>query len=260
MSCTSVCYWYSEAGLELYSDNVEFIFEDSVTVPAETIPGYQICVPTWTSPYESCTFKTEWSKCATKTKTDVWGWSWSNCEPGWIDTYDCKWVKSQQSWCCCWTTPTVQLWPELTFKYKATVPTAWEVEVGYLVGQETPPEPFNCESITVYSFEFQVDINNGEIDETVTIPLGNDGEGIVFYAYNGTYFYAQQYLGGGTGTYKWDGFKYELDFDFYMLYCLEPEPPMTWINLQVECTMSVTYDDAYYSVTFTVACPLIPPS
>lgn len=248
MSCTSPCYWYSDIEVDLYTQEISFNFKDSVTVQSCTVPGYKVCVPTWTSPYENC--KGGWSKCAKK------GWCCCDkkcCEWGW--TSKCNWVKGKSGWCCCWTTPSVELWPDLTFTYKLSVPMDFVVAVGYLVGEETPPEPFICESFTIYTYTFKVDINNGAIEETVTIDCGPDG--ITFYAYN-DYYYAQEYLTGGKGSYTYDGIEYDLDFDFYILYCLEPVAPMTWINLQVSCTMSVVYDETSWNTTFSVACPLLP--
>jgi hypothetical protein len=234
----------------MYTQYITYEFKDSVSVPGLSIPSTQVCELEWTPPYTLC--KGGWSKCAKK------GWcGWGDkkcCEWGW--TNKCTWVKGEMGWCCCWTTPVVQLWPDLTFTYLINVPMNFIVTQGYLVGYDTPPEPFLCESYTIYTFSFNVNINNGKINETVTIDLGD--EGITFYAYN-DYFYAQEYLTSVSGEYKWEGITYNMAFDFYILYCLEPEAPMSWINLQVSASMTVYYEGITYDAIFSVACPIIPP-
>jgi hypothetical protein len=231
----------------MYTQSITFDFEGSNSVGAYYTPSVKMCLPTWTPPYTSCKWA-EWSKCAKK----VWG----ACVAGWTGKDSCTWVEGVSGWCCCWTDPSFELIPPISCSYSMKVPTNFEVEVGYVVGDTLSPlgVPFACEEYTIYSFKIDANING--VEAKLDIDLGEDG--ITFVAFN-DYYYATETLGEGKGTYEYQGFTYTLKFTISLLYCLEPEPPMSWINIQVALDVSVDYDGVKSTSSILVACPLIPP-
>ena len=230
---------------ELEKSNWSIGFEGSVTVPEYDIPGYKVCTPYWNTGYLKCSWTLD--KCAKKWSD---GWGGKMCVAGIKEK--CTWTQGSTKWSePCWTTPSVELYPALTFTYSITAPMIFYMEAGVIITTTTPSVPYESSSIEMTTFEFTVNVNDN-ISKTVKIPLD-----ITFTQINGEYE-ATIPLTTATGTYVTDGVKYTLDFTFSLLGCMNPEPPIGWLNMEVDCSMTVIADDVEsYTTSFSAVCPIV---
>ena len=58
-------------------------------------------------------------------------------------------------------------------------------------------------------------------------------------------------------TYSADGFDYDFSIDTELQFCLDPVPPVGWINLQLTCELGTEYDGVNYSTGFAIECPIV---
>ena len=40
-------------------------------------------------------------------------------------------------------------------------------------------------------------------------------------------------------------------------FCLDPVPPVGWINLELSCELGTTYDGVNYNTGFNIECPIV---
>lgn len=239
MSCTSP-FEYTEATSETQTVNYSVGFTGSYTLNGYSIPSEPICE--YIPPYEDC----KWVKDC------KWG-GWQNTDlkcDGW--SLDCKWVK--ESWCCCWNTPSVELWPTLTFTAGVSIPMTFQTAETFEITAEGPDEPIETTSFTISPVNLTLGVNGVDysvpiIPENVTVQQSN-GEfdiNIDLYPYN-----------GGTLSYgvTIDGIGYSFDITPSLLLCLEPVAPDTWINLLLSCSLSADYEGITESVNFSISCPI----
>jgi hypothetical protein len=133
-----------------------------------------------------------------------------------------------------------------------TIPLEFEEGVGVLISTEAPEgEPYQIVQYTITAFDLNVIING--YNYTIPIPVT-----IVCSEENGS-FATTIPITTVTQTEKYSGDKLTVKFSVNLLFCLTPIPPMTWVNVQVVCTITEEIDGVNESICFTCACPLIPP-
>ena len=224
-----------------------FVFEESVTIietkssvgvsgsftlPGYTLPSTQLCWPTWKAPYSSC----------------KWG--------GWQNTkLKCKWVKGSSGWCCCWSTPNVEIWPTLTFTGSVFIPFVFESSAGVEISVEEPPEPFQANSITIEECDCSLVISGAGINTNITINILPTP--ITIVEINGS-FSINVPLYGFSSSATELGIKYTLSVETSLLFCLEPVPPVGWINLELDCSITAYENDVInYTVGFKLNLPIV---
>ena len=235
MSCESPFEYELISEVQTVENEVEF--SGSYTLNSYSIPSEPICE--YVPPYESC----KWGKsCKWK------GWK-LNCS--W-DVVDCKWV--QESWCCCWNTPSIELWPTLTFTASVVIPMTFESEEAFVITADSPAEPIITTSFIINPVDLDLEVNGVSysvpiIPETITVEQENGffDIDITLYPYN-----------NGTISYgvNIDGVGYSFDITPSLLLCLNPEPPQTWINLLLTCSLSADYEGITETVNFSISCPI----
>ena len=259
MSCTSPFVYEptnSDGTAITYIDEPYTVgFSGSCSIPGYSIPGYQVCEPVWNPGKWSGGYCDgwSWSKCASKSGC-VKGWKWSKCcDPGLV----CNWVpltweSGSTSWCCCWTTPSVELFPTLNFSFDLSMPIDFSIESTETITVSTPEQDLNVEEFTVKSFSFNVTVNGINVNATVDCDITST------YNPDTRAWDTTIPITSASGSYSIDGMKFDMDFTFNFLTCSEPKPPEGWLNVQVDCTMQVYYEGSdAYNTSFSVVCPII---
>ena len=240
MACSSPFVFEAEA--EYYSQQVTAGYTGSLTIPGYSIPGEKICDWVWVPNSWECkclggcdcgkTWSPKWCQCCTKT-----------CVPngGKLETTSC------------WTTPSVPIFPNLTFDFTLSVPMTFVIGVGEEVTLSAPLTPYITNSIIIKNFVCSLTVNGQPI--VLTVPAD-----ITITQTNGE-FYATYPLATLNETYTTDGFTYDSTFTFNLLGCLNPEPPVGWLNIEVVLDMSVNYSDdignSVFSCSATAVCPIV---
>ena len=232
MSCSSPFVVEASEGVSVtFTNNIGVT--GSYTLPGYTIPATQLCWLQWKAPY------TETGENCKKNK--FWGvkkCSWS-------------WVKGSSKWCCCVPIGAIPVWPSIKFTGSVNIPFDITASAGYTVSVTAPPEPYKALSITLNKCVCSLGINGTDISiniiqDPITVN-DNDGE-----------FSVTIDLYGFTSSTKSFGIKYTLTVDSSLLLCLEPEPPVGWINLVLSCTLTAYEKDIVnYNVTFAISLPIV---
>jgi hypothetical protein len=131
-----------------------------------------------------------------------------------------------------------------------------EIESGEAVSLTEPPEPINAQSIVLGATGdepgFVLGLNVNGQGFQITIPVT-----VTLTEENGTYDATVSIYSFGTSYTDPLGIVYDLTIGTDFLFCLTPEPPQGWMNLQVTCDMSVTIGDISTSVSFSEVVPLV---
>jgi hypothetical protein len=102
-----------------------------------------------------------------------------------------------------------------------------------------------------------VGVTGDGISETITINLVPLPTSIDYDASTGE-FSATTDLGGFSSTSEIDGITYTLAITSDILFCAEPVPPVGWVNIVLNCTLSAyAYDVVNYTVEFSIVCPIV---
>lgn len=221
MSCESP-FVYVEASVEVTSDQT--INETgSYTLPSYSIPSETVCmyVP---------------AHC---------DWYWGGWR-GW--DRKCSWQKA--SWCCCWNTPTVQIWPSVTFSASASIIMEFVAESAVTLTVESPTTPIESTSIVIKSGTLTLQVNG------TPFVLNLVPNQITLNQENGSFSISIQ-LESFSTTFSSSGFEYDFSIDTELQFCLDPVPPVGWINLQLSCDLSTSYDGIKYSTSFAIECPIV---
>ena len=230
MSCTSPFTLELEVTDEVLSEQ-ETTLQGCYTVPGYSTPSYNICTPYWVPGYPCC-----WYCC---------GKAWGCCvcyAPGWKSGYT--------GWYC-YTIPGVELWPSLQFCGSVSIP--WEItaSTGVEFTVNKPPEAYQAVGITLKECDVDANVNGSGF----TINLIT--EEIELEEKNGEFLTTID-LGGFSNDVDIGLVKYSLDIDSQLLLCLEPVPPMGWINVILDCTMkAVETGIGSESVSFKIAMPIV---
>lgn len=211
------------------------VFEDSITVSytfsvtgSVVVPGYTynpppLCLLGWNAAHDS---NCHWS-----------GWN-----------YDCTWVSGSHYWYDCTTVASIPVFPTLNLTANASIPGTFTTGSGESLSM-TGYEAFETTSFKIKQFIITLSVN-GE-PYKISIPLN-----VTCYQTNGE-FSATVALYSLTYSENIDGFDYNISMSFNLLFCAEPIPPMGWLNLQIDCGLSVDVEGFDYSTYFTIACPII---
>lgn len=230
MSCSSPFVF--DTGISVVSPTQYVGVTGSFNLPGYTLPSTQLCWPTWKAPYSSC----------------KWG--------GWQNTkLRCKWVKGSSGWCCCWNTPSVEIWPALTFTGSVSIPFDFVSTVGVELSIDAPPEPYKAHSITIQACNCSLIITGSGINTNITLNILPTE--ITIEEINGE-FDINIPLYGFSSSATDLGIKYTLSVETSLLFCLEPEPPVGWINLELDCSIIAYENDVInYTVGFKLNLPIV---
>ena len=128
---------------EKYSD-ISFVLYESISViplyGAYTLQGYETIELTACLTYPVITCESDWG-------------GWQNL---WLEL-DCvtKWET-----CCCWGIDSTTIFPDITFAIEGDIPIKLEVSVdGFVLPEETPPEPILTGSVTIEPFKVVLSAN-----------------------------------------------------------------------------------------------------
>jgi hypothetical protein len=163
----------------------------------------------------------------------------------------CKWTTC--TWKICEAGPwTVELWPSITFNASCTIPMVTESEVGIQMTVDSPAEPYELSSLTLDACNCNLNIDGtGVTINLIDTPISVEEE-------NGEFSISVDLLGWSASTDD-SGLKYNLDITSSLEFCLDPVPPVGWINLVLSCTLSVDDEsiDYSYSTSFEISCPIV---
>jgi len=215
MSCSSP-FKYQESASAQEQPPTTIKLQGSYTLPSYSIPGYSICKPTL-----NC----------------KWG--------GWQNTVlECSW-----GWCCCWSTPSLPIWPSITFKGSIETTQICTAEESISFTVEGPSTPVASEGVSYKNNKITMGIDDTNIDlELPDISLSVDNTGS---------FSANVPIGTVSTTFKEDDVSYSLEIEAEFLFCLDPVPPQGWVNIKLICSMTCTVDGVNYEQQFDVACPIV---
>jgi len=220
MSCSSPFAYKVSATTDIISEST-FVLSGSYTLASYTIPGVSICEPTM-----NC----------------HWGGPWG-C------TLECSW-----GWCCCWSTPSIPIWPTIDFGASMKTPITVATKTSVSFTSTSPPTP-------VATAELQFGTT------TITLDVGVDGETVpitlklpsfdVNANNNGTYS-ADIPIGDISTTMESaPGTTFTLSIDAEMLMCLDPKPPQGWVNIKLSCNLSCDIEGIVYKESFSIDCPIV---
>ena len=213
-------FLYQASATEIITDQT-FEMQGSYTLPSYTIPGYPVCEPAL--------------NCS-------WG-GWQNTD------LECSW-----GWCCCWNTPAIPIWPSIDFgaDLKCPMQISTQEQVTFTTSSTTP-SPIAAAQVNFNNSTFSLTVGVDNEDTTITfilpdftVNVESDGD-----------FSVQVPIGDVSSTYNADGIDYTLTIDVQMLFCLVPTPPQTWINIELDCTLSCIIDGVNYEQHFSIACPCV---
>jgi len=232
MSCSSP--FKVSSGVTFAEEDDSINYQGSVTVSGYSIPGTKICDWVWVP--------TTWS-CKCFGGCVCGGWNPKMCWPtgGTFETWSC------------WTTPSIEVFPNLTFDYNLTIPMTFEIQTGESITVSGSPTGYITNKIVITDFDCAFTVNgtgfNLSVPCSITISESNG-------SFSTTYELAT--LNENVTA---DGFTYSMGFTFNLLGCLDPTPPEAWLNLQVSTSMSVAYSDdtstSIYSCNFSAVCPIV---
>jgi hypothetical protein len=232
MSCSSPFDYSTTAGVTVtVTSNVGV--KGSYTLPGYTIPSTQLCWLQWKAPY------TETGENCKKNK--AWG----------IKSCKWSWVKGSSKWCCCETIGAIPIWPAITFTGSVTIPFTITASTGVTLSVDAPPTPYQATAITLEACKCSLGINGSTISinilpEALTVQE-SDGE-----------FSVDIELYGFSSSETIAGITYSLTVDSSLLLCLDPVPPVGWINLLLSCTLSAFEKGIVnYSVNFAISLPIV---
>lgn len=228
MSCQSP-FVYVESAIGT-TQNFIFNSKGSYSLPGYTTPSKEICLLGINPGYANC-----W-----------WG--------GWQNTVlNCSWVPGSTYWYDCSTIPGIPIWPELTFSYDCKINMTIISKLGVELTIEDPVEPFEVFAIQINSLPVIISINGQQILNLnlVSIPIQVKEE-------NGQFAIVIP-IGsfGSEGSYQ--GLPISLMVQFNLLFCLDPVPPVGWVNLQVENTFTIGDPsiDLDYETGYSYDIPLV---
>jgi len=262
MSCSSPFAYYADVKVAYNSFTISL--SGGYTLPAYTTPPLEVCLLLWQTP--QCNGTKTWGVCVPY--CTGWGWSgWTLKCTSWAE--DCanvqtgcdSWSSGYAYWGDCWTTPNLTLWPELNFMFNASINFTGQFGVGEVWTVSAPEgKPYQASTITVNDFDVGFTING--MNNADGLPFSfNVPANVSFSESNGS-FSASWPLGTINETYNYAGFTYTAAITVYILGCLTPVPPVGWINLQFDITLTVTYDTTSQSSVlgsagFNVVVPIV---
>lgn len=272
MSCESPFTVSALADIQYisYLKNLHF-GTGTYTIPGYSIPGTQICLlgcnPAHCANTGSCCLGGVQTNCH-------WGgWrnsrlecssSWNSCE----NQIPCctNYVGTSWYWYDCTPGIPILIYPSLTFTAGAQCEMLGSVGVGLILPNPDPaPQP--VESLTIKNIRITFGLEStiaGEIAEitpfTVTIPFEvelKDEDGsfstditLGTYEFQFTFFNA-------IGVEMFVRFTSHIS----LMFCLDPIPPMGWVNIEVNNTVSFnyTYDNTavVLPLSFDLALPIV---
>lgn len=221
MSCDSPFVIAIDVSDELVISESTFDLKGSYTLASYSVPGLPICAPTM-----SC----------------HWGGSWG-C------TLKCSW-----GWCCCWSTPSIPVWPSIDFGASLNTPMSVASETAVSFTLDAPPDPVEIVTLTFDKTTIKLSVGVEGEDVTITLKL----PAFEVYADSNGEFYTTVEIGKISSTMQGPpGISYTLSIDAQLLLCLNPKPPESWVNIQLNCTLSCDMEGIVYKESFGIACPLV---
>ena len=232
MSCSTPFVLETIVGVVVTStQNVSL--KGSYTLPGYSVPSAQLCWLQWKAPY---------TETGIDCKKNSW-WKVKKCK--WA------WVKGSKDWCCCWNTPSIPIWPNLTFTGSVTMPFTFTASAGIILTPEAPPTPYQSLSITLESCVCSLGINGTDVD--VNILPGP----IAVQQVNGS-FSTDIELYGFSASVTEAGVEYSLSITSSLQLCLDPIPPVGWINLLLDCNLSAFEKGIVnYTTKFAISLPIV---
>ncbi len=241
MSCSSPFEY--KASVEYESSSYTIGFSGSTSVSGYKIPSEEVCLLGWNPAYSECTG----SSCMGCSKCKGWKCSWNKCCKKWCSKY--TWHKGKSYWYDCWSTPSVTLMPNLNIKYSLSTDQTYELAVGESISTEGA-QTYIASSITITRLKMGLTVNGTGVNIDIPINITIEQE-------NGE-FEAIYDLVSVKEKYKVDGIVYEMKFSFALQACADPEPPVGWLNMQVDCDLSIDYEGTEsYSISFLATCPIV---
>ena len=153
-------------------------------------------------------------------------------------------------WYDCSTVPGIELWPAITFVASCTIPMTFMAGAGIEITLEDPTEPYETTSVTLNQCDLSLSINGSK----VTINVIQDP--VTISQTNGSFDVSIPLLSWSSSD-DIAGIKYDLSIDTALMCCLDPTPPVGWLNLTLSCTLSANGDGINYSTQFNISCPII---
>ena len=150
------------------------------------------------------------------------------------------------NWKDCYTIPGIPLWPELKVAGSANIQLVYANDKEEAIIVEGPTEPYSVLSVTIQNPQIGLSING--IGTTLTFPITE----ILEYSSESGFSTSIQ-LPSVYGSYVYLGTKINIQIKEYIVFCLNPVPPVGWINVQLQITLS--YET--FSSSFTLDIPIV---
>jgi hypothetical protein len=139
--------------------------------------------------------------------------------------------------------------PDLDIQYNLSTDQTYELAVGESISV-TGAQSYIAASIKITKLEMGLTVNGTSVN--IDIPID-----ITITQTNGE-FAATYDLVSVNEEYTIDGIEYEMKFSFALQACADPVPPVGWLNIEVDCDLSIVYEGTEsYSVSFEASCPIV---
>ena len=265
MSCNSPWKVAVGASVTEYSKVMTHKVKGKTTIPGYTTPDFDITLPLYVPGYII------WGKCCSgglrtdcynkRYRKGVYIWtcdtSWDDCryqldcQTGWVDAHtDYNTVHF----------PGIQLWPSLELSAGS------QFNVEYITSEELEISQNGIAVTTLLSLQIsEISIEFYFGDEKIDIEIPTD----IKISENGGQIYSKVSLFTLANhefkkTIAGTEITFSMTLIFYILFCLNPEEPMTFVNLEIDFSLKGSFERKGKTITFenltaSIACPLIPP-
>ena len=231
MSCSSP-FVVDLDGDEAVITQTSMNMQGCYTLQGYTSPGWSCCITMW-CPVYPC----GWHCCG-----GCWGGGCCCSALSWCGGY---------SWQYCYNVPGIELWPKLQFCGSCDLPMKVVASTGLDIGVTEPPKPYEATTVTFEACNCSCSVNGTGF--TINIIPGE----INLTQKNGV-FSTTIDLGGFSSNTNIDGVDYDVSINSSLLLCLEPVPPVGWMNILLEIEFTATIPDTVSeSCSFSLTLPLV---
>lgn len=222
MSCSSP--FVLELNEIIISTNYVIKLDGIFKLASLSIPGFtSLCIPKKVKVCNS------WDFLNSK------GCDWSYGIP--LDCFDwsaCAGTNPKIEWGDCTSLEDILLWPDISFSGNASIPMTFNAGTSIEISVDEPAAQIKLYSITINPFVCYLTITALGLNFPLTLPLvvepiTTDGESVLIT------------LASYVVSYVTSGVSYSLTMTISLLFCLKPEKPVGWINLDFDCALTASY-------------------
>lgn len=198
------------------------------------------------------------NNCVVSGEYSLNGYSYSYTVPSaCVPIWTCSWWGGCTLDSCAWKTlsysETIVLWPTINISVNTTLPITTTSSAGIQMTEDPPETAYVSTTVSAGNFTISLDVNG-----TITnILIKTDN---IQLEQNNDEFSVNIPLASVSNTINNDaGIDYTITISPIIQFCLDPVPPVGWINLVLQCTLEASDPtiDYSYTVNFAVSVPIV---